>query len=176
MPAGPAFTLEADLLTQLPLSAALEIELGTPPDLLPGRTVEAVVRENRKRYLKKLKGLLQRGLVVETPETVLARKARGGSRPVAVLTLHERVVLRALAIQIREEIAAELIQETTYEDMVDGPIEAGSQWVVHADVASFYSFVDHDVLTAEVVALSGDALAGEALADLLERIIDLCLR
>ena len=166
-----ALHLDGELLDRLALDVAVATEIATPPDLLPSRVVEPALQELQRSYVAYLKGQVRQGLLVERPEVLSARKTRGGARPVPVMTFHERVLLRALGSLISSQLPAGTPSKTAYDDMVQGPIAAESAWVLHGDVASFYSFVDHGVLEDEIVALTGDSVAAVATTDLLYRLM-----
>lgn len=157
---GP-LQIAPDLLRARDLTAAVLIEAQNPPDLLPTSSVEAVAQAHTADIARIVSSGARRGLQVSPREYVNARKARGGSRPVPILTFEERVLARAFSEYFRSRVATEVANPTTYEQMSDGPIEVGQPWVAHADVASFYQYVDHNFLEDELVSSTGEALAAE---------------
>ena len=95
-------------------------------------------------------------------------KARLRYRPLSALPLRERVVFRALAADTAENLA-ELDEyrdtRTTFEaDLL------GDDKLTHfaiADVASFYRYVSHPLLTQRIVEATGRADLAQAVADFL---------
>jgi hypothetical protein len=166
-----ALRVAPELVRELPLEDAVAIEVDSPPDLMPRQAVEEAVAAHSSEYSDRLRGAVRRGIVTEPSEIVAARKARGGHRPVPVLTLHERVLLRALSIRFENEVDDDIVAPRPYRSMVSGPIDAQSPWVVHADVAAFYTYVDHDLLEGELVAQTGDAAAAELVVELLSALV-----
>ncbi len=165
------FRADPEVLGNLDLRAATETEIESPPDLLPSRVVESAVGHDQAVYTRRLKGYVVRGIPLDIPEVVAARKTRGGSRPVPVLGLHERVLYRATTARLTAQLPDDLSTPREYMSMVQGPIAAECPWVVHADVAAFYQFIDHDLLEGELVALTGDSLTAMTLTNLLARIM-----
>ena len=122
-------------------------------------------------------------MVLSEPQIVWVPRRGSGSRPVPDVSFTERVVLEALVSQLGDELRPlqGALQLTSLRDPQEGdraafekrPLEQPGDVVVIADVASFYEYVDHDVLEQDVVELTGDvelALAlRESLRDLMGR-------
>ncbi|UWP81258.1 hypothetical protein [Dactylosporangium fulvum] len=124
-----------------------------------------------------------RGLVVMTPKPV------HGSRPVAIWGFAERVTYRAItnllldaigrrADRSREAFREFLIAPLTYAKEIGSkpstavlrkpwPYDAIIEHIVKADLASFYEYVDHELLGRELLVLTGDYKAVDCLVDLL---------
>lgn len=125
-----------------------------------------------------LNGLAQLGYPAVKTEAVSVPKLGGGTRPASDLAVEDQAVYAALTNAVRSRVHAGMVSftrdEISYEQFEQFPVEFASEhdpvpeYVVMADAVSFYEYVDHDRLEAEVVGLTGLAGVAESLTDLLE--------
>ncbi len=99
---------------------------------------------------------------------VLFRVSKDGdtTRPGALLRLPDRIVFTALVRSIAEAIEQSLSSsvlwprasygQSQWDDFERAPIESGSEFVVVADVASFYDTVDHNLLADSLREFGAD--------------------
>lgn len=156
----------------LDLKAVAEAEAAAWRNLLPPEPWTKGVAANPGLTAKWITRVLKSGFRGVPAVRVSARKASQGTRPVPILTVADRVVYRALTDQVLKDEDPLDRSPQAYRDFVAGPITAafttadGSPvhelsdlrfaYVVEADMASFYEYVDHAVLQREI-ALRSDA-------------------
>jgi RNA-directed DNA polymerase len=87
-------------------------------------------------------------------------KSGGGTRPLGIPTVRDRIVQQAL-LQVLEPIFEEIFSNRSHGfrrgrgsatalDVVDGAIRHGYTWVVDADIEKFFDTVDHENLLSAV--------------------------
>jgi hypothetical protein len=139
--------------------------------LLPRGVVDKVLVDHAEKVAALLGAQLERGFLVHEPEVVLVSKTRG-RRPVAVLSVWERVVYEALIRKLEPLLPAVDRGRDVYEGFKNAPLESeGAQFVVMADIASCYQYIDHGLLETELVNQTGDAHAAGAISKLLETLL-----
>lgn len=123
-----------------------------------------VGRQFRTKYGK--------GQYGDLAEIIFVDKNRKGQRPISELTLRDKVLYRALVELIAESLPTRLVTRTPHEEFRKSPLNVeGVQYVSKTDVASFYEYVDHDRLSDELEAQTGEAPAIAALMKLLFRVM-----
>ncbi|MDP8910416.1 MAG: reverse transcriptase domain-containing protein [Chloroflexota bacterium] len=95
----------------------------------------------------------------------------GRYRPIAALGIVARVVLRALTSELAGDVPAFDRSFAAQQAFQHQPVEARSRYVVVADVASFYFFVEHRLLAARLIDLTARADTAEATRVLLDGLI-----
>jgi hypothetical protein len=123
------------------------------------------------------------GLPLGEAEVVFAHRHGSGTRPVSDLELDGRLLIEAFALHVGGLLAqdadmlglAEHISPPAPETQTsfdDRPLEdTEAQFIVRADIASFYEYVDHDVLGREIVELTADVELAYAVRDLLAEVM-----
>jgi Reverse transcriptase (RNA-dependent DNA polymerase) len=171
----------ADLLDRLDLPAA--IQQAAPPrgEFFPSRLEAEAALAAGASYSEWIEAQMQLPYGQETPEIVWVPRADLGYRPVPYLGFQQRVLLGALTNLLAQEIVDELewIELRSLTDPEDGsrrsferlPIDAGSSFIVMADVASYYEYVDHGRLGQDIVELTSDVDLAEAITELLAALI-----
>lgn len=102
----------------------------------------------------------------ERTDTVLARKIGGGSRPLPYMSLRDRLAYRALVGTVDPEMESARGDHASFQ--VDPLHVEGCKYILKADVAAFYQYIDHEKLVDEVVAQTGDDLGIVAATQLLQ--------
>lgn len=102
-------------------------------------------------------------------QMVTVRKQRHGVRPVAELSTRDRVLYRALVTRWNGALVDPDRSAEAYETFLKAPLgmAAAPKYVVSSDVAACYQYVDHGILSREVLARTGDSEGVDALTDLL---------
>lgn len=178
----------ADVLLRLDLEAATLREARAIEPLIPAPPGTPQLTANAPQFATWLAGQLQAGLTPCRGLIVAVAKPDTGIRPVAAWGFAERVTYRALTDllmnQARYETdrSTEAYQAFSYAPLAyartrgkraDAPAElmwpecASVQYVVKADLAAFYDYIDHDVLARELLLRSADHGAIECLLELL---------
>jgi hypothetical protein len=125
----------------------------------------------------KLGARLSFGFVLTQPEVVWVPRRGNGSRPVLDVSFNERVVLEALIGLLKEALRpyqAVLGLRTLEEPDEDArdrfeqlPLGHAGEVVVMADVASFFEYVDHNILERDIVELAADVDLATAIREAL---------
>lgn len=143
------------LLDRVNLRSALESELAFHSDLLPEQVSDQAAAGNLDAYEKVVRQtLLAEDIATEAP-VVTAQKSRFGRRPVAALTLPQRVVYRAV-VQLLDEYLAPDRGATDYDGFQQAPIDANANFIVITDLAHYYVTLPVPALQRELMARSGE--------------------
>jgi hypothetical protein len=181
-----------DVLSRLDLEGAARREADAVEPLIPPSPGTSQLKDNTVPFASWLGGQLQAGMPTGRGLVVAVAKPVTGSRPVAIWGFAERVTYRALTDLLmtlathemnrsperyREFISAPMTyaeergtRPSIYDDLPfdpPWPSEAIIQYVVKADLASFYDYIDHDILGRELLIRTADHAAVECLLDLL---------
>lgn len=102
-------------------------------------------------------------------QIVSVRKTGHGVRPVAELSVRDRVLFRALTRRWLGRLEVADRSPESYEAFRRCPLEASvpGNYVVSADVAACYLYIDHGLLAREILARTGDSDGVDALTSLL---------
>lgn len=159
-----------------------------PPELLAGIDFEEVVRRelfSNNRYLppnlvdyalrtrvgevaERLRTRMKRDFEPAHQDSVLARKAGRGSRPLPFIALNDRLVYRALTSTLADVLPTPVSRDD-YGEFIRSPLDvANCRFVLKTDVAAYYQYIDHERLIDEVVAQTGDDLAIVSVVELLQ--------
>lgn len=153
-------------------------------DLLPPRPEDDVLGEVGKRFSETLRTRLERGRYDPTPaQVLLVPKPGNTTRPAAMLTLADRVVLDAIVSLLRPRIETELLGngivmwprgELTpkqWPAFEAAPLSGAAKVVAIADVTGFYETIDHERLRDILMLATGRRNAVNALIDFLGRVM-----
>ncbi|MFD4932836.1 RNA-directed DNA polymerase [Peribacillus butanolivorans] len=147
---------QTELLKQLDLSAAIDKELAYTTKLLPNRTEQRVLPTLISEVEKQIRGALQRGGTAEPAGVVVASKTKG-LRPLNLWRLQDRIYYRALTERLRPQMPPELQQRGSHTAFETLPYEnERNEFIVFTDITAYYQYIDHDVLTDELIAQTGD--------------------
>lgn len=102
-------------------------------------------------------------------QIVTVRKSGHGVRPVAELSIRDRVLYRALVRRWEEVLPEPDRSSEAHEAFLKAPLgtDAAPTYVVSSDVTACYEYIDHGLLAREVLARTGDSDGVEALTSLL---------
>jgi hypothetical protein len=88
------------------------------------------------------------------------------------MALEDRVLYRALVGLVGEALPERLRSRVPIDEFRGAPLAVpGVEYISKTDVTSYYEFVDHDLLCAELIAQTGEELAVDMLADLLASVL-----
>ncbi len=164
--------IESTLFRRLDLTDAVTRELSSRNRLLPRRWDYAALATDPSAVESWLRPQLRRGPSGNTASVVFADKGWRGVRPLHVMSLADRVLYRALVTLISESLPASLRSRIPAEDFRQAPLEVPTaRYISKTDVTSYYEFVDHELLRAELINQTGEEIAADALIDLLQAIL-----
>lgn len=157
----------------------------TPNDLIPARPEDKVRGELGARFLEGLKRHMNGGTYDPSPAYLIATpKTDVATRPAALLSLDDRVVLAALVNAIGARIDGYLLGSglvfwprgmpvpKRWPDFERSVLSPRSAYVVRGDVTGFYEFVDHDRLADAIISATGHSGIASALNHFLQRVMN----
>jgi hypothetical protein len=145
----------------------------SPGNLLPSRVAWHALSGTEGRFALVLDALASVGYRPQRPDVARAAKWDGTTRPVCDLPVEDQVIYAALVALLRSEIPADFV---TYTGAVAGahssfeqfPLAEAGGYVLEADAAAFYQYIDHERLAYELIGLTGRADAVEPLLRFIE--------
>src|SRR5882672_3187315 len=145
-----------------------------PGNLFPSHIAWNSLADNQRTYVA-LAATLSRGFRATPIEFVQVPKLDETTRPGADMALEDQIVYAALTHRLREALFPGLVEFTdssgdyaAYRDFERFPLsQTGYKYVLEADAAAFYEYVDHEKLADELIGLTGSADDVDALASLL---------
>lgn len=156
------------VLAEVDYEAAVVGELSARNRFLPPSLSSLALIDYVKQLAARLETRMRSGFEPQPHDNVLARKSGRGSRPLPYIALEDRFVYRAL-VDVIEKRLPQGLGRGDYEAFLQSPLKVeGCEYVLKADVAAYYQYVDHERLIDEVVAQTGDDLAVTAVVELLE--------
>lgn len=171
------------MLKKLDLRGAAEKEAAAWRNLLPPEPWSQHVAQAPGRFANWVSNRLTAGARNAASVVVDARKANQAFRPVPVVGVAERIALRALTEWVLEGVELPDRSPEEYRAFVSGPVgrafpkgtatrlsQASVDYVVQADIAAFYQYVDHGVLLEELQVRTGKIDAARLLVELLGEI------
>jgi Reverse transcriptase (RNA-dependent DNA polymerase) len=162
-------TLPPELLDRLRLDEAVSEEAQRPRSMLPSRVAEHVLEGRSREYAEAVRAHLAAGIEISVQESVWAAKPGhvGRYRILTVLPMQERVLLRALVNDLGADVPVPDRSGEAFDAFQMRPVEEEHPYVAVADVASFYFFVDHQLLESRIVEASARADSAEAIRTVL---------
>jgi hypothetical protein len=160
--------LDAAIAASLPFGEALNRLESRRGELLPANIGKRAARAAGPEYVASIRSRLTDGLPLLPAEIVFAHRQGSGTRPVADLSVDARVVIEAFSIEIGQRLSADaemlgLVEHITGAEpgqrveVDQRPLDDPAvTHIVKADVASFYEYVDHELLSREIVELAAD--------------------
>jgi hypothetical protein len=185
--------IPVDVVSRLKLEEAVRDEALAEEMLIPRVPGAAELGASAASFADWLAGQLKAGMPTGRGLVVSAEKPVNGSRPVALWGFAERVAYRALTdllapagssgtdrtgIRYLEFVQAPVVyaeqrgnrtkpEESSSLFVTPWPHDAIVRYVVIADLAAFYDYIDHDILARELLIRTGEHTAIECLMDLL---------
>jgi len=160
--------IPAVVLADVAYEEAVVDDLSARNRFLPPPLAAWALRGNAEELAGRLETRMRSGFEPSPHDSVLARKAGRGSRPLPYIALEDRLVYRALVNVVKGRLP-DLGGHGNYDAFITSPLDVdGCEYVLKADVAAFYQYVDHERLVDEIVAQTGDDLAITAVVELLE--------
>lgn len=161
--------LPAGLVTESAMRAALDEELGKPSLLLPPSPVVPALQARRDEVAHWASAQVGGSFNPAPQEIVAVSKSRHGIRPVAVWDLPSRLLYRALTAKLTEDMEFPEHSSDAWRSFQRRPLETLPRrgYIVSADIASCYEFIDHALLAQELLAQIGDHKLVSALMMLL---------
>jgi hypothetical protein len=162
--------LSLDLLQRLDLEDSAGLEMQQGATYLPSVTAELAIRSLGSDYADRLRARLTSGLALARREFVWVPKAQVGRyRPVLSLSFSDRVLLRSLIADVTLELEKPSGPSTFETDIL---INDEVRYVVMTDVSSFYFYIDHALLEARAIEVSGRTDSPEALSNILDLLFE----
>jgi hypothetical protein len=161
-----------DLVERLELEAAVTAELERPRSMFPSQVVENALAGHEADYAKAVRAQLAGGLDVQQQESVWAPKPGhvGRYRWLTTLPIRERVILRALVLDLGEDVPNPDRAAAAFNAFQAAPLESDHPYIAVGDVASFYFFIDHQLLESRIIEASARADTAETLRAVLAAI------
>ncbi|MDE0290006.1 MAG: reverse transcriptase domain-containing protein [bacterium] len=167
-------------MDQLDLDTAIDEEAQSWRNQVPPEPWTQAIASNKSSVEAWIRTRLATGLVATPNVAVNVRKSSLGTRPVPIMGILERVVYRALTSYV---IGPALVPDRSaeaYREFLYGPIshaftnaqtwwpsQVSLKYIVEADIAAFYQYVDHDVLRLELELQTGKVEGIDFLMELL---------
>lgn len=175
--------INRNTIAALDVKAALRSELATARNLLPPEPWIGPIKKNVTSATRWIIATMERGGRMLPSVTVNARKAGNGVRPVPIVGIAERVIYRILCDASLEGLTLGGRGAAEYRQMLRGPVDAAflgqrpftlrdaeKKYVVESDLASFYQYIDHEVLKAEIQLQTGEVQFANLLVALLSEV------
>jgi hypothetical protein len=164
--------IDRALLRRADLPTAVALELSSRNRLMPRRWDYAAMALDPSAVETWLRPQLRRGPSGRNASVVFVDKEWRGSRPLHVMTLEDRVLYRALVELISQALPVRLRSRVPIEQFRNAPLDVpNTEYISKTDVTSYYEFVDHELLCAELIAQTGEELAVDTLTDLLASVL-----
>ncbi|MBJ7519367.1 MAG: RNA-directed DNA polymerase [Solirubrobacteraceae bacterium] len=148
--------ISSESVGALDFVGAIEAESTAPKESLPSlpsRVVEKSVKGREKELAELIGARCTTGIDVSPQELIWMPKPDhvGRHRPVLTLTFEQRVVLRAFATAVAADMPDFDRSPEAFNAFQEAPTRSDAGYVVTADVASFYSYIDHELLASRIV-------------------------
>jgi hypothetical protein len=153
-------------MRELNFERALGEEKDWKPDLAPVQLIdEALPCDADEEYAGYLKGIMQAEIAQPYADLITASKWRHGRRPLHIMPIGERVFYRSLVNLIEDDLPAVERSGDAFEDFEGGPLRSSDVcFVIKADIANYFSSIDHELLSREIVSRSGRNEVAEVLS------------
>jgi len=145
-----------------------------PGNLLPSGVGFHAARADQDRFSGAVLSLAARGFNVRPSEIVCVPKFDGSTRPATDMPVTDQLLYQASVMSLVTQLYPNLVTFTgseingDYFEFEEYPLsQRRVRYVLIADAASFYEYVDHDRLAYELVGTTGDSDATESLIALL---------
>jgi hypothetical protein len=143
------------LLDRVDLASALASELAFSSDLLPKQVSDRAAATDADAHQDVIRQTLITDDIATEAPVVTAQKSRFGRRPVAGLTLAQRVVYRGV-VHLLDEWLVPARGQGDYGSFQDGPVGSDARFVVITDLAHYYATLPVPALQRELMSRSGE--------------------
>lgn len=162
------FEIQSNTLRRLDWASAVREELAGSRTLLPLSPLRNAMRARAGDYGDFVAASAARGLLSPTTSLV-APKSDHGLRNLTVIGLDLSVLYHALVGRVRASLPQPRTDE--YQDVMGAPLgESGTTHVLSADISAFYQYVDHGIVSDEIVSWSGDGDVAAGVFDFLAQV------
>lgn len=159
--------LNPSLLSQTDLLAAISEELDLPPGMIPPSVLAPALLDRRSEVAQWACQQLS-GKFHPTPEeTISVSKGRHGVRPVVVWDMPSRLLYRALVARLEDTLPKVDRGRQQWRAFQRSPLEHDCRYVLAADIAACYQYIDHELLSEELLIRGSDQSVVDALTALL---------
>lgn len=179
--------LSKAVIASLDLRAAVDAEHDAPHAWLPEEPAWPPLRTNKGEVAAAVATQLATGYVPRAELVVNMRKTSFAVRPLAVWWPLDRIVYRALTDRILAGADPLDQSSAAYMTFVNGPVGHATQptpkpgggfivtlavggYVVKTDITGYYQYIDHRILAEQLLLLSDDYEAIDALTELLSEV------
>lgn len=159
--------VDVGLLDKVDIGSALGAELVSSRRALPPDSVFPALAEQQVEASRWIRDWLAGGVEPSQEETVGVNKGRHGLRPVAVWDIPSRVAYRALTQRLAPQLPVLVRNRSAWLEFQRAPLQRKGRYVVAADIAACYQYVDHGLLAGELLIQTGDHQVVEAIGTLL---------
>lgn len=159
--------LNPSLVSMDDLLVAISEDLDLPPRMLPPSVVAPALLARRGEVAQWAHRQLSGEFLPTSEETVSVSKAHHGVRPVAVWDLPSRLLYRALVGRLQDVLPKVNRGRKQWRAFERLPLEHDGRYVVTADITACYQYIDHGLLSEELLVQGGDPQAVDALMALL---------
>ncbi|MFG2724059.1 reverse transcriptase domain-containing protein [Streptomyces canus] len=146
-------------LSQLDFTQALKEEIEWQSDLIPKQVIDLALSGDgvdAADYADYIEGLTTTGTHAPRADLINAIKWRNGRRPVHVMPIHERTLYRAVVNLLNEDLPPMDRSSEAYESFDLAPTrESDAQFVIKTDIANYFSSIDHELMSEEIVSRTG---------------------
>lgn len=161
-----------DDLTVTDLSDAVQFATDHPRRLLPERElVTAAIEAHRDEFAQMAHTQITGEWQPSRERIIGASKARHGVRPVAVWDPVSHTTYDALVAKITPSLPELVRSGDAWREFLRSPLDdytaPSAKYIVAADIASCYQFIDHGILAAELTERSNDRTSVQSIIDLL---------
>lgn len=164
--------LPESVLTEWALSDA--VPDSQPGNLLPSRVAYHALLAAERPVREVIEATLHVGYRPRRSEVVQVPKLDRTTRPASDLPVDDQLIYTALLKLLRARVPEGFVTFTgerdhSYEAFETYPLTVeGANYVLEADVAGFYQYIDHERLAYELIGLTGRADVVEPLLGLIE--------
>lgn len=150
-------------------AGVVQEELCAKNRFLPPRWGDLALASHLDEVSSWFRSVARRDIAAGQSDVVMARKYGRGARPLHYMTLRDRLCFRAAISVAMEDVNRPDRGDGAYEAFLEAPLSSeGARFILKADIAAFYQYIDHEKLVDEVVAQTGDELAATFAMELMQ--------
>lgn len=152
----PEVNIHPGLLDETGITAALGAELRSPPRALPQDSIYPALIAHQHDVATWIHDRLSGDFVPTAEEVVSVNKGRHGIRPVAMWDLPSRIAYRSLTAKIEPHLPALRRGRSHWRQFQRAPLQRDGRYIVASDIASCYRYIDHGLLSEELLIQTGE--------------------